>query len=400
MGKRKSPEKASDREKKWDKVFNALVKLSQNLQKDRHFLEDRIKSLHEVIYKMKMEQKVESVKAELLLGLKEREAFIYKHRYDDVSNKGEGSRNKALQNEVRKLKSEIVKCKLDKNIEISALLAEKNFIWNQFEKMEIDLNKEIRKKDEEVKHANEKVQLLLNREEELQMSNDKLRIDFTKMESESVQKSEEIFRLLKEIELLKSRSGSAPPLLRPCRTGAASQRGGENSTSDGGVIKVKKESDPSHTSEKSAYGAGKMDWTYAADTQHMSSGPLNLPIAHKKQSAHKSTGGKAPRKQFITKDNNLLSSAKIPPLLIFHLFHAWWVIPCTWDEQGIIEVVEQKDLEMEIMGYTFVHGMNKGSSSSSKRKAVDVITIEDSPKLFTSSFKIPKLKSSSSPKIV
>ncbi|KAK6115228.1 hypothetical protein DH2020_007497 [Rehmannia glutinosa] len=305
MGKRKSPEKASDREKKWDKVFNALVKLSQNLQKDRHFLEDRIKSLHEVIYKMKMEQKVESVKAELLLGLKERVAFIYKHRYenadddladfrewfdylsqkcaetkdisDDVSNKGEGSRNKALQNEVRKLKSEIDKCKLDKNIEISALLAEKNFIWNQFEKMESDLNKEIRKKDEEVKHANEKVQLLLNRAEELQISNDKLRIDFTKMESESVQKSEEIFRLLKEIELLKSRSGSAPLLLRPCRTGAASRRGGENSTSDGGVIKVKKESDPSQTSEK---------------------------IAHKKQSAHKSTGGKALGSNSLQRDED------------------------------------------------------------------------------------------------
>ncbi|KAK6115225.1 hypothetical protein DH2020_007494 [Rehmannia glutinosa] len=278
--------------------------------------------IRDFFMQMKMEQKVESVKAELLLGLKEREAFIYKHRYenadddladfrewfdylsqkcaetkdisDDVSNKGEGSRNKALQNE-----------------------------------------------------------LLLNRAEELQISNDKLRIDFTKMESESVQKSEEIFRLLKEIELLKSRSGSAPLLLRPCRTGAASRRGGENSTSDGGVIKVKKESDPSQTSEKSAYGAWEMDWTYAADTQHMSSDPRNLPvddfdvqdltsIAHKKQSAHKSTGGKAPRKQFIT----------------------------------------------------------KGSSSSSKRKAVDVITIEDSPKLFTSSFKIPKLKSSSSPKIV
>lgn len=30
---------------------------------------------------MKMEQKVESVKAEFILGLKEREAFVYKHRY-------------------------------------------------------------------------------------------------------------------------------------------------------------------------------------------------------------------------------------------------------------------------------------------------------------------------------
>ncbi|KAI3464836.1 hypothetical protein Pfo_021499 [Paulownia fortunei] len=340
MGKRKSPDKAPNREKKWDKVFNALVKLSQNLQKDRQFLEDRIKSLHEVIYKMKMEQKVESVKAELMLGLKQRDVFIYKHRYenadneladfrewfdylsqkcsepkditDDVSNKGEGSRNKALQDEVRKLKTEIEKCKLEKNSEISSLLAEKNFVWNQYKKMESDFTKQLRKKCDEVEHANEKVQVLVNRAEELQISNEKLRTDFTKMESESVQKSDEIFKLLKEIELLNSRSGSASPLLRPCRAeAAASHRRGKNSTTDGRVITVKKESDPS-----------------------------TFEMAHRKQSAHKSTGGKAPRKQFITK-----------------------------------------------------------GSSSSKRKAVDVITIPDTPKLFTSSFKVPKLKCSSSPQI-
>ncbi|XP_020552034.1 uncharacterized protein LOC105167531 isoform X7 [Sesamum indicum] len=81
MGKRKSPDKAAGREKEWDRVFNALVTLSQNLQKDRRFLEERRKSLHQVIYKMKKEQKVESAKAELMLGLKDREAFTYKQRY-------------------------------------------------------------------------------------------------------------------------------------------------------------------------------------------------------------------------------------------------------------------------------------------------------------------------------
>lgn len=54
MGKRKSPNKAPDREKKWDKVFNALLKLCQNLQKDRLFLEDKLKSLHGAMYKVKI----------------------------------------------------------------------------------------------------------------------------------------------------------------------------------------------------------------------------------------------------------------------------------------------------------------------------------------------------------
>ncbi|KAL0351763.1 UNVERIFIED_CONTAM: hypothetical protein Scaly_1565000 [Sesamum calycinum] len=311
MGKRKSPDKAAGREKKWDKVFNALVTLSQNLQKDRQFLEERIKTLHQVIYKMKMEQKVESAKAELMLGLKDREAFIYKHRYenadneladfrewsdylsqkcsdpkdtlDDFSNKGEGSRNKALQNE--------------------------------FKMMESDYTKQLRKKSDEVEHANERLQALVNRAEELQISNERLRIDFGKMESESVKKSEEILRLLKEIELLKSKVGSVSPLLRPCRTeAAASNRKGKNTGTGGRGETLKKESDPSQTSEK---------------------------MAHRKQSAHKSTGGKAPRKQF-----------------------------------------------------------NLKGSSSSKRKAAEVISIPDTPKLFTSSFKVPKLKSSSTPRRV
>ncbi|KAK4429377.1 hypothetical protein Salat_1238100 [Sesamum alatum] len=342
MGKRKSPEKAADREKKWDNVFNALVKLSQNLQKDRQILEDRIKSLHQVIYKMKMEQKVESANAEFMLGLKDREAFIFKHRYenadneladfrewfdylsekcsepkdtlDDFSNKGEGRRNKALQNEVRKLKSEIEKCKSEKNSEISALLQEKNFVWNQYKMMESNYTK-LRKKSDEVEHANERLQALVNRAEELQISNEKLKTDFAKMESESVQKSEEILRLSKKIELLKSKLGSVSPLLRPCTTeAAASDRAGKNSGTGGRGVTLKKETDPSHTSEK---------------------------MARRKRSAHKSTGGKAPKKQF-----------------------------------------------------------NSKGSSSSKRKATDVVTLPDTPKLFTSSFKVPKLKSSSTPQRV
>ncbi|KAL0360550.1 UNVERIFIED_CONTAM: hypothetical protein Sradi_3739500 [Sesamum radiatum] len=458
MGKRKSPDKAAGREKKWDKVFNALVTLSQNLQKDRQFLEERIKSLHQVIYKMKMEQKVESAKAELILGLKDREAFIYKHRYgsnhyghrmhlepsriavrsgildsslfldcrkvqtskqsglwspkvtggiylkllhvhilfainclsvmsltlivhtayskdklDDLSNEGDGSRNKALQNEVRKLKSEIEKCKSEKNSEISALLREKKFVWNQLKMMESDYTTQLRKKSDEVEHANERLQALVNRAEELQISNEKLRIDFDKMESESVKKSEEILRLLKEIELLKSKLGSASPLLRPCRTEpAASDRNGKNTSTGGRGETLKKESDSSQTSDKEDRIRSRQGSSEVADLGRSSEVPEgslasedsalwklgeNRKMAHRKRSAHKSTGGKAPRKQFISK------------------------VGVGEYEIGFLET--------------------KGEgSSSSKRKAAEVITIPDTPKLFTSNFKVPKLKSSSTPRRV
>ncbi|KAL8514711.1 hypothetical protein ACS0TY_013694 [Phlomoides rotata] len=321
MGKRKVLIKAPNREKKWDKIFNALVKLSQNLQNDRQFLEGQIKSLHDVIYKMKMENKVESLKSELLLGLKEREAVVYKHRYEntkddladfrewfdyllqkcsgitdvsnDVSNKGEGSRNKALQAEMRKLKNEIEQYKLEKNAEISAILAEKKFVWNQLKKLESNLSGQLKKKCNEVECANEKVQRLI-------MSNETLSADLTKMESESVQKSEEISKLMKEIELLKSRSGSASSSLHSCSTKSA----------------MKKESRPSQIIEKTT--------------------------TRTRQTAQKSTGGKDPAKQL------------------------------TWEGRR------------------------------SKRKEVnDIATPDNTPRLFSSSFKIPKLKTfSASPQIL
>ncbi|CAI9786557.1 unnamed protein product [Fraxinus pennsylvanica] len=307
--------------------------MSQNLQNERQFLEQRIKSLHDVIHEMKMEQNVHSVKKELMLGLKEREAFLYKHKFEnadneltdfvewvgylsqkcsepkdiinDMNNKGEHQRRKALQSEVKKLKSEIEKCSAEKNSSVSALLAEKNFVWNQYKTMESDLTEQLRKKRAEVESANEKIKTLVSRTEELQFSNEKLRVDFAKLKSETVKKNEEISRLSREIMLLKSRSNSETPVLRRCRVeSGTSHVRGKNSSEK--AVTVKKELDSSHD-------LGKM--------------------ARNKQTTHNLTGEKALRKQVTT--------AK--------------------------------------------------ESSSSKRKA-DVTTILDTPKLFTSSFKVPKLK--------
>ncbi|CAA3002198.1 spindle apparatus lin-5 [Olea europaea subsp. europaea] len=330
MGKRISSNESSDRERKWDKVFNALVKMSQNLQKEREILEDRVKFLHDLIFQMKIEQKVESVKAELMMGLKEREAFIFKHKYEDTdtelsdfrewfdylsekcaepkaisdgaSTAREVRGNMALQNEMRRLRGEIEKCNSEKDSEVSALLAEKNFIWNQYKTMETDFTDQLRRKCAEVEYSNGKIKALGSKMEELQFSNEKLRTDLAMLESDSNKKSEEISRLSKEIELIKSRSGSATPALRRCREETGTLK---NSSMEGRAITVKKELYSSQTLEK---------------------------LAPSKPTARKSTGGKAPKKQLAIK-----------------------------------------------------------GSSSSKRKA-DVITIPDTPKLFTSSFKVPKLK--------
>ncbi|XP_047963439.1 uncharacterized protein LOC125207960 [Salvia hispanica] len=303
MGKRIPLQKASNREQKWDKIFNALVKLSQNLQNERLILEERIKYLHEFIYKMKMEQKVNSFKAELNLGFKERESIIFKHRYEnaeneaadfrewcdylvhkcsgpsgvssDISNKGGNSLNKvALQDEVRMLKKELEKSKVAKNSEISALLAEKEVLWNQYEQMETSLTEKLRKERDEAKKANEKAQILVSKADELQISNEKLKASITTMESESIKKNEEIVKLRKEIEALNSRSRSASTLLRPSKGDAvpSSMRGKKSSITRGSTGKGRNESDSSQTTKKTT---------------------------RTKPGAHKSTGGKAPRKRLM-----------------------------------------------------------------------------------------------------
>lgn len=149
------------------------------------------------------------------------------------------------------MKSESEEYKSAKNFEVSSLLAEKNFIWNQFHTMESNLSGKLQKKSEEVEHANEKVRLLVSRAEQLELSNEKLRTDLTKMETESGQKSEEICRLLKENELLKSKLSSTTPLLGSRGAEATlHSKGGRNSASNRRVISVKKESGASDTVKK------------------------------------------------------------------------------------------------------------------------------------------------------
>ncbi|CAA2961096.1 spindle apparatus lin-5 [Olea europaea subsp. europaea] len=300
MARSKPARESTDREKKWNKVFNALVKMSQNLKNERQFLEQRMKSLHDVIHEMKMEQNVHSLKKELMLGLKEREAFLYKHKFEnadneltdfiewvgylsqkcsepkdimnDINNKGERQRHKALQSEVKRLKSEMKKSNAEKNSTVSALLAEKNFVWNQYKTMETDLTEQLREKRAEVESANEKIQTLVSRTEELQFSSEKLRVDFAKLKSETVKKNEEISRLSREIKLFKSRSTSATPVLRRCRVeSGTSPVKGKNSS--GMAVTVKKELDSSKDHGK---------------------------LTQNKQNARNSTGEKALRKQVTT----------------------------------------------------------------------------------------------------
>ncbi|CAN4093985.1 unnamed protein product [Withania somnifera] len=311
MAKPKKAKNSSDREK-WNKVFNALVQMLtsqqtqlESLAKERIILEDRIKLQHdrwvsdinsfqEQIYEMKkeftvqeMERLLEVAKSEFVVGLKQRDVAMFKRKFEDAdseladfrewfdylchkcsepndvpraaTNEKAETRKKAWEDEVRRLKTENEKLTSEKNSEISALLAEKNFIWNQFNKLEHDTTEQLRRKCTELENANGKIQAFTRKIEELQSSNTNkdytiamLRSQMAKLESDSVTKSEEISKLSTELALLKkSGCASVTPVLRRSTAGSGpSKLGGTSHGMNQRNISAKEEKLSSQTLEK------------------------------------------------------------------------------------------------------------------------------------------------------
>ncbi|XP_015072232.1 spindle apparatus protein lin-5 [Solanum pennellii] len=322
MAKSKKTKNSSDREK-WNKVFNALVHMLtsqqtqlESLAKERMILEDRIKlqndrwvsDIHrfqEQIYEMRkkftiqeMERMLEVAKSEFVVGLKQRDVAVFQRKLENAdseladfrewfdylsqrcsepndvpnaaTNEKSETRKKAWEDEVRRLKTENEKLTSEKNSEISALLAEKNFIWNQFNKLEHDMTEQLRRKCTELEYANGKIQAFTRNIEELQLSNaDKdntiamlrsqldnttatLRSQMAKLESDSVTKSGEISKLSTELVFLKKcRSASVTPVLRHSTTGSGpSKSGGTSRGTDQRNINVKVEKQSSQALEK------------------------------------------------------------------------------------------------------------------------------------------------------
>ncbi|MCD7455787.1 hypothetical protein HAX54_029641 [Datura stramonium] len=311
MAKPKKAKNSSDREK-WNKVFNALVHMLtsqqtqlESLAKERMILEDRIKLQHdrwvsdinsfqEQIYEMKkdftvqeMERMLEVAKSEFVVGLKQRDVVMFKRKFEDAdseladfrewfdylshkcsepndvpgvaTNEKAETKKKAWEDEVRRLKTENEKLTSEKNSEISALLAEKNFIWNQFNKLEHDMTEQLRRKCTELEHANGKIQAFTRNIEELRSSNTNkdntiatLRSQMAQLESDSVAKSEEISKLSTELALLKkSGSDSVTPVLRRSTAGSGpSKLGGTSRGRDQRNVTFKEEKQSSQAFEK------------------------------------------------------------------------------------------------------------------------------------------------------
>ncbi|RWW64212.1 hypothetical protein BHE74_00028565 [Ensete ventricosum] len=176
MGDPKNSSSPGSDRRQWQRIFGALVEMVrtqqsqiETLANDRKFLERYIQIQHDRW----------ASKAGFL------EAHISQSGagYSKSAENSEGQKNSAvdLEGEIRKLKNSYKNLSLKKEAEISALLAEKKFVWNQLNKMESDYIILLKTKQIEITKASEDMQ--------------KLQSDLENLESSIIEKGEIIARL-------------------------------------------------------------------------------------------------------------------------------------------------------------------------------------------------------------
>ncbi|XVF35960.1 hypothetical protein REPUB_Repub19eG0017000 [Reevesia pubescens] len=311
MGAKTRSQVSSERQK-WDKIFEGLVKMLktqqeqlENLAKERKIFEDRIKMQYERwvsdvhlyedhIFQMKndlemkeMARMLGAAKANLMAGLKHREAYLCQLKLEETEDelidfrilfdilsknskdisqrdpketkngmtgrKDSGSKSvtlRTMEDKVKRLKLEYENLASEKSSQVAALTAENKFAWNQFNLLESQCTDKLNNKHSELEKANRKIEALISNMEELSSSNaekdeiiERLKSEVSQKEADARRFHEEVSKMAGEVELLrKSRSASCTPVIKDCTAGGrTSVLGGRNGGRDGCNVIVKKE---------------------------------------------------------------------------------------------------------------------------------------------------------------
>ncbi|XP_038900071.1 keratin, type II cytoskeletal I-like isoform X2 [Benincasa hispida] len=282
---------------------------------DFRLYEDHISQMKDELLLQDMERSLQASKSDLLTGMKQTELYLYRLKiehseaeledfksfFDDLishknSNLQESSlisasepteanggrecvlstfgnteevrrSTKLLEGEVRRLRCEYEKLASEKSLEVSALVAEKKFVWNQYNVIENDFSSKLKSKQSELERAHLKIEKLLATLEQLQNSNNEkdgviatLRNQVGNMETESCKLKDEISRLSHDLEVQrKSLNATATPVLNPCKAGSRPSRlGGKNGTKNRSNVTVNKctsSAQPSHSGNQKKRGA-------------------------------------------------------------------------------------------------------------------------------------------------
>ncbi|KAG5543021.1 hypothetical protein RHGRI_015942 [Rhododendron griersonianum] len=269
MGTLKGSNNFASARRRWGEVFVSLLDMIETqktqieyllekedmfedrLQSQRERFQDKISRMKSEMVVQEMVRDVDAAYWDLTLGQKQRDAFNYKFKLVSSIRSTDDAVSELA--DFRAWFDHLSSKCSDANensSKVTALLAERDFVWNQYKKRESDLTDRLKSKSTEVEQANEKIQKLLASMEILQSSNSEKDRIILKLKSEleeaSVKKSEEISRLSRELELLrKGKSASVTPVLRCCSTRSRSNEG-----NDARNISLKRESHPSQVVEK------------------------------------------------------------------------------------------------------------------------------------------------------
>lgn len=110
---------------------------------------------------------------------------------------------KDIREEIRKLKKAYKTLRSEKDKEISALQAEKDFVWNQLKTMEDDYSGTIKSKNIEVNQATEAAQKLLRNLDELQVAAQKKDDEIVRLQVEVTNAKERMSILEDEVQKLR-----------------------------------------------------------------------------------------------------------------------------------------------------------------------------------------------------
>ncbi|GMI83093.1 hypothetical protein like AT1G19980 [Hibiscus trionum] len=315
MGAKTRSQHSPERQK-WEKIFEGLVKMLktqqqqlETLAKERNILEGRIKMQYERwvsdvrlyedhISQMKnelqseeMARVLEATKADMMVGLKHKEAFLCKMKLEETQDeltdfrvwfgilsksskdisqrdpietkkgmlggKHSGSKSvtlETLEDNVRSLKLQYKNLVSEKSSQATALMAENKFAWNQFNVLESQYKDKLNSKQSELEKANKRIEALISDMEELRSSNtekdeiiERLKAELSRKEADA-SRFQEVPKISREIELYrKSTSASCTPVIKRCTAGGrTSVLGGKNGSRDRCNIILQKEKSAPH----------------------------------------------------------------------------------------------------------------------------------------------------------
>ncbi|CAO2833832.1 unnamed protein product [Amaranthus hypochondriacus] len=341
-----------------------------------------------------------------------------------------------LQKEVAMLKHDYENLSVKHKSDLTSLQKENTFVWNQYKAMEASYTNQLQTKNDEIKQANEKIRSLLTNMEQLQSAGIEkdgtvttLRANIIKLEAVANNKDEEISKLKNELELLKSEitdftSERSTSGMKRKRQSSVLEEKATSAQLQATICALREkiselEAEANQKSEEISTLSKKIKWPRSKNSADM---PV-LRRCSNEQSSSRSSGRGNGRLQGTTseeeaacftqpqgttatlrsKNSKLEAEADQRNGEIFSLskeldlLRSTSPVDASASRRCSVRLSSSRSSGREnVKDETNSVGLvSKQGVQRSKRKQDKIVDVEDTPRLFTSQFKIPKLRTKS-----